>query len=190
MLHVSDLCRASKSKFHNSDRISGEAFNIGGGTANTLSLLELVRLLEDGGNRKINLAWGAARPCDKPVFSCDISKAERFLGRAPHVRAAESVRRLAAWVCENRSLFAPRPGLAAARRRTTRAATWASISPVSPPVAGIEKDFRSSASLPHEPSRIRNRRGCTCPRIGRCRPRQDSFLSGPRSAPVQSCLDY
>ena len=41
VLHVQDLARAYEAAFERREAVSGQAFNIGGGPGNTLSLLEL-----------------------------------------------------------------------------------------------------------------------------------------------------
>jgi nucleoside-diphosphate-sugar epimerase len=46
VLHVDDLVRAYEAAIRSPDEIRGQAFNIGGGTAQTLSLLELIDMLE------------------------------------------------------------------------------------------------------------------------------------------------
>lgn len=49
------------------------AFNIGGGPANTLSLLELISLLEEDLGITIPLKWSDRRPGDQPIFVCNLS---------------------------------------------------------------------------------------------------------------------
>lgn len=105
VLHVSDLCRAYESAFEHRDAVSGHAFNMGGGPANTLSLLELLEILERQLGRKIDLNWGDWRPGDQPVFVCDVSKAEELLQWRPEVKATNGVSDLVAWVRDNKSLF-------------------------------------------------------------------------------------
>jgi nucleoside-diphosphate-sugar epimerase len=46
VLHVEDLSRAYEAAFERRHSVVGQAFNIGGGPAITLSLLELIDLLE------------------------------------------------------------------------------------------------------------------------------------------------
>ena len=45
VLHVDDLVRAYEAAIRAPDKVTGEAFNIGGGPEQLLSLLELVQLL-------------------------------------------------------------------------------------------------------------------------------------------------
>ena len=87
------------------DEVKGEVFNVGGGPANTLSLLELVAMLERAFGRKLDPPFAKWRPGDQRVFVADVGKAERLLGWKPGVSTAEGVARLIGWIRENRRLF-------------------------------------------------------------------------------------
>jgi CDP-paratose 2-epimerase len=105
VLHVTDLARAYEAAFDNRPAARGQAFNIGGGPDNTLSLLELLEILGRELNRNIEVRHGARRPGDQAVFVCDIGKARERLGWRPEVDPARGVRELIGWVGENRALF-------------------------------------------------------------------------------------
>jgi CDP-paratose 2-epimerase len=105
VLHVSDLARAYEAAFIQRETACGQAFNIGGGINNTLSLLELLALLEQELGKKIPLQWGDWRPGDQPVFVCNVSKAEGILGWVPEIRVQDGVRELIQWVKKNKNLF-------------------------------------------------------------------------------------
>ena len=59
------------------------ADNIGGGPANTISLLDLIALLKEEVSPAIPLSYAEWRPGDQPVYVSDISKAESELGWRP-----------------------------------------------------------------------------------------------------------
>jgi CDP-paratose 2-epimerase len=105
VLHVDDLARAYEAAFEHRDTVSGEAFNIGGGPGNTMSLLELLAQLEEDLRIKIPLKWSDWRPGDQPVFVCNIDKARERMGWAPQVGVRDGVRGLIGWVDQNRALF-------------------------------------------------------------------------------------
>ena len=105
VLSVKDLVKAYLAAIENISEASGQAFNIGGGPANTLSLLELINILEKKCQRQIPLHWGAWRPGDQKVFVCDIEKAKQILGWAPAVSVKEGIEQLADWVQENKIIF-------------------------------------------------------------------------------------
>ena len=105
VLHVDDLARAYEAVLMNQDKASGQAFNIGGGPTNTMSLIELLAYLEDQIKIKIPLKWDTWRPGDQPVFVCDLSKAEEMLGWHPQINVRDGVKTLSTWVSENAELF-------------------------------------------------------------------------------------
>lgn len=107
VLHVSDLVRGYEAAYGQRDKASGQAFNVGGGTANTLSLRELCARLEQMLGKKIPLKWSNWRPGDQPVFVCDVAKAEKLLDWRPAVGVKEGVSELIIWVRENQELLAP-----------------------------------------------------------------------------------
>lgn len=79
--------------------------NAGGGPKNTLSLLELVRMLEGIASKKINLEFSDWRPSDQKVYISDISRAKKMLGWEPKINPKEGVIKIADWVGENRNIF-------------------------------------------------------------------------------------
>ena len=71
--------------------IRGQAFTIGGGYKNTISLLELCKKLD------ITPQFGEWRPADQKVFYCDISKAKDILGWEPKVSLDQGLADLVSW---------------------------------------------------------------------------------------------
>lgn len=57
----------------------------GGGPKNTLSLLQLVRILEEKLKRKLSFNFRVWRPTDQKVFTCDTSKFSRVTDWKPQV---------------------------------------------------------------------------------------------------------
>jgi CDP-paratose 2-epimerase len=104
-LWVGDLVECYERSLERIDAIRGEAFNIGGGPANTLSLLELVERIERRLGDRLELAFADWRPGDQRVFVADVDKAERLLGWSPRVGVTEGLDRLLAWVDDHRFLF-------------------------------------------------------------------------------------
>lgn len=106
VLHVNDLVRAYEAAASNPDQAAGQAFNIGGGPGNTMSLLELLAYLQDELKITIPLKWDEWRPGDQPVFVCNLDKARQRLGWSPQITVREGVKDLAQWVRQNAELFA------------------------------------------------------------------------------------
>jgi CDP-paratose 2-epimerase len=85
ILHIDDLLDVYDRAIERIDVCRGQAYNIGGGPGNAISLLELIYRLEAGLDRAIPLYFGEWRPGDQKVYISDIRKARRDLGWSPRV---------------------------------------------------------------------------------------------------------
>lgn len=103
VLWVDDVV-AAYDKFVQSDLRHG-VFNMGGGPENTLSLLELIEILERQTGKKIPVDYDTWRPFDQKVYISSIDKAKTMLKWSPTVTPEEGVSRLVSWVKDNRPLF-------------------------------------------------------------------------------------
>ena len=101
VLHVDDLVRAYEAAIRAPDKVTGEAFNVGGGPDQLLSLLELVELLERRLGRKIPLRWDDWRPGDQQVYVSDIRKLDKALGWKPEIGVKTGIAQLIHWVEQN-----------------------------------------------------------------------------------------
>jgi len=104
-LWIGDLIDAYLRAWDRIDSVSGEVFNLGGGPANTLSLRELVAILEQSFGRPLNPGYSDWRPGDQRVFVADIRKAERLLQWSPKVSTQEGIGQLLKWVYDHRDVF-------------------------------------------------------------------------------------
>ncbi len=105
VLFIEDLLDAYELAIKNIDKVKGQAFNVGGGQKNTMSLLELIKFLEKFFGKKIPLKFADWRPGDQPVFVCDITKAGKKLGWKPKTSPEAGVKKLYEWVKDNKDLF-------------------------------------------------------------------------------------
>ncbi|MCP9890260.1 NAD-dependent epimerase/dehydratase family protein, partial [Cyanobium sp. Aljojuca 7D2] len=106
VLHAEDLISLYHAAYEHRKTLAGEIFNIGGGTANSLSLLELFALLSELlGIPPLIYITTPRRTSDQDCFIADISKAERLLAWVPTVSSREGVSRMLAWI-DSSSLFA------------------------------------------------------------------------------------
>jgi CDP-paratose 2-epimerase len=105
VLYVGDLVQAFYAFLQRKNRLSGEVFNIGGGPENTLSLLELLDLLELLTGKRSEISFSDWRPSDQKVYISDITKAREKLGWSPKISPREGVERLVNWVMANKHLF-------------------------------------------------------------------------------------
>lgn len=105
VLHADDMKRLYLAALTNIDQAKGQAFNIGGGFENSLSLLELFTLLEKIVNTKLNYTKLPVRESDQRVFVADLAKAKQLVNWQPMISAQEGVARMVDWVGQNRNLF-------------------------------------------------------------------------------------
>ena len=105
ILDVSNAVEAYLAAWRGIDRISGRAFNLGGGPANAVSLRELIAFMSELLGREVELDFDDWRAGDQRYFVADARAISRELGLAPAVPWKEGVARLAAWLRETR--FAP-----------------------------------------------------------------------------------
>jgi CDP-paratose 2-epimerase len=115
VLYVDDLVEALLAAERDVARIGGQAFNIGGGPANTLSLLELVEHIAELTGERPELRFDGWRNGDQKRYVSDISRFHAATGWAPGTAAREGVARLAAWLRAHRGTKEPqaaRPAVA------------------------------------------------------------------------------
>lgn len=100
VLHGDDMKRLYMAALNNIDVGRGQAFNIGGGITNSLSLLELFEMLEGITGARLAYQQLQARENDQRVFIADISKAKRLLNWEPQIMAADGVADMVRWTSE------------------------------------------------------------------------------------------
>jgi CDP-paratose 2-epimerase len=97
VLHAADMVSLYFYAADNMTKIAGHAFNIGGGISNSLSLLELFRILEGLSGTKLALEHGPARESDQLVFVANIAKASKLIGWTPKVSFQEGIASMYEW---------------------------------------------------------------------------------------------
>ena len=98
VLHANDMKALYLAAVENVDKAKGQAFNIGGGLGNSLSLIELFSLLEDICKVRLDYTRIAVRESDQRVFVADIEKAKNLLGWVPEVSAKSGVLQTVEWL--------------------------------------------------------------------------------------------
>jgi CDP-paratose 2-epimerase len=104
ILFADDLVDAFLLAQANIHTLSGQAFNIGGGLGNTISLLELLELIARVRGDKPAIRMKEWRPGDQRYYVSDTRKFKAATGWAPKVNAREGVERLYQWLLESRGL--------------------------------------------------------------------------------------
>jgi CDP-paratose 2-epimerase len=103
ILFVDDLVDAFLWVHAHIDQVSGEAFNIGGGPANRISLLELIDLIEELQGRTVEFQFGDWRSGDQRYYVSDVRKFTAAAGWRPQVDVVTGVHRLYRWLREHRA---------------------------------------------------------------------------------------
>jgi CDP-paratose 2-epimerase len=101
VLYVDDMINLYFMAFEQIEKTQGQSFNIGGGVANSLSLLELFGILENDLAVKLNFTRLPPRQSDQKVFIANIAKAQRLMGWTPMVDKDMGIKNMIEWVREN-----------------------------------------------------------------------------------------
>lgn len=104
VLFAEDLVQAMLLAQAQMPRLSGQAFNIGGGPANTLSLRGLLEMLADLHGDAPPVSYEDWRPGDQRYYVSDTRKFQRATDWLPRVGAGEGITRLSRWLCEARGI--------------------------------------------------------------------------------------
>jgi CDP-paratose 2-epimerase len=114
VLYVDDVVEAMMRAHDCIDRTAGLGFNIGGGPANTSSLLELIDLIGQRLRSRMTYRLESWRRADQRYYVSDIRKFRRLTGWVPRVPLGEGLERLAAWLAgqDARHLAAASEGVA------------------------------------------------------------------------------
>ncbi len=107
VLCVDDLLRAMAAVRENTTVTAGQIYNVGGGPANSVSLLELVDKIEAITGRRLQYQREEPRPGDQLVYVSDCSKLRRDTGWQPEHSVLQTLQRIYTWWKRNRELFAP-----------------------------------------------------------------------------------
>jgi CDP-paratose 2-epimerase len=98
ILFADDLTEAMLRAHQQIDRTAGHAFNIGGGPANTVSLLELLDLLGEIVGERPAVSFQPWRTADQRYYVSDLRRFSTLTGWTPTVAVREGVTRLVAWL--------------------------------------------------------------------------------------------
>ncbi|MEK6882794.1 MAG: NAD-dependent epimerase/dehydratase family protein [Nanoarchaeota archaeon] len=74
MLFGTDCAKLYLDEILNIDKVKGQAYNIGGGVENTMSLLEAIKFIEDETKNKAELTFLPKRHGDQDIWISDITK--------------------------------------------------------------------------------------------------------------------
>jgi len=98
ILFIDDLVDAFLLAQQQMKKLAGNAFNIGGGPTNSISLLELLDLLAEVNGGDISVRFEDWRAADQRYYVADTSKFSGLTGWTPRVPVHDGVRRLYDWI--------------------------------------------------------------------------------------------
>jgi CDP-paratose 2-epimerase len=91
VLHVHDLLDAMAAARAAGDRSHGEVYNLGGGLARAVSVLEMLRMIEARTGERLDPRSCMVRPGDQPLYISDTSKFTAHTGWRPQRSLAETL---------------------------------------------------------------------------------------------------
>ena len=98
VLHADDIIQLYLAAAANSDKSSGQVFNVGGSMENSLSLLELFALLDEILDVQVAYEKIPWRRSDQKIFVADIKKTYKALKWKPLISAQEGIEKMLMWV--------------------------------------------------------------------------------------------
>ncbi len=102
IIYATDVCEA----FHAFYRTRNPGiYNIGGGSATAISLLECIDIIEETVGKRPKVDFQPARHGDLSYFVCDVTKAKAELGWTPRVLPRKGIASLVQWVRDNQTIL-------------------------------------------------------------------------------------
>lgn len=101
VLHADDMVELYLTAAARIDMCRGQAFNIGGGVDNSLSIIELLHFLENELSARLRWVHIPPRESDQKYFVADITRARTTLAWSPAVDWRSGVRMMLQWVRDN-----------------------------------------------------------------------------------------
>jgi dTDP-D-glucose 4,6-dehydratase len=100
VLYADDMVDLYFAAFANIEETKGQAFNIGGGMSNSLSLLELFSILESELDIKLDFVNIPPRQSDQKIFVANITKANKVMDWAPKIEKRMGIKKMLEWMQE------------------------------------------------------------------------------------------
>jgi CDP-paratose 2-epimerase len=110
VLFVDDAVDAYLAAWANIDQVAGQAFNLGGGAGNAVTLLQVLAEIGEITGRTPELHFSEWRPGDQRYFVADARRAIAALGLRPPRAWQDGLRRLVDWVQSEARVPALVPG--------------------------------------------------------------------------------
>lgn len=105
VLHINDLLRAYSMAIDNIKFIKSNIYNIGGGSDNQLSLLQLIEMIKIQTGMGMGYKFDSWRAGDQKIFCSNNMKLEKELGWQIHEKYGDGIVTLFNWIKDNMALF-------------------------------------------------------------------------------------
>jgi CDP-paratose 2-epimerase len=106
ILHIDDLLDAFEAAARNIAIAAGSVYNIGGGAANAVSLLDVLDFIEQRTGIRAPRRFAAPRPGDQRIYISDVRRAGSQLGWRPRVGWRSGLNALHDWIAANHGQLA------------------------------------------------------------------------------------
>ncbi|HEX3019504.1 MAG TPA: SDR family NAD(P)-dependent oxidoreductase [Chitinispirillaceae bacterium] len=101
ILYIDDLLNAFELIVKNRQKCCGQAFTIGGGPANSISVLECIDLLQKQSGKYPPVSFAPWRNGDQCYYVSNVSKFHNLTGWKPSVDITQGINGLSRWVSRN-----------------------------------------------------------------------------------------
>ena len=106
ILHINDLCTLIDLQINNWSRVDSQVFNIGGGKGNSLSLVELTKLVNQITDIHLPISKEKnKRNGDIRIFITDSKKVKNILGWEPTHNTKTIVNDTFRWIIDNKEVL-------------------------------------------------------------------------------------
>jgi CDP-paratose 2-epimerase len=107
ILFVEDLVNAFVLAQKNIKKISGTAFNIGGGPTNTTSLIEILNMIKEKTGKDMQVSFEEWRTGDQQYYVTDTARFAEATGWKPAYAVSEGLEALMEWLCDSKGIELP-----------------------------------------------------------------------------------
>lgn len=98
LLHAGDVSNLYYQAVLNIEKVCGQAFNVGGGYGNSMSLIELFGFIEQKLGVQLYYIKRKARESDQRVFIADNSKINQYINWLPTISKEDGISKMLDWV--------------------------------------------------------------------------------------------
>jgi CDP-paratose 2-epimerase len=82
-----------------------KAFNVGGGSNNTISLIEVLNILNEISPKKIQVTYGKTRRADQPIYISDITSVSNTFQWQPSLDVKSGIEQIYKWAIDNEEII-------------------------------------------------------------------------------------